>query len=267
VSTDDEHAYGTAELDAPVGRMDFERAIRSLNMADLELREAVLNVAARVVALTDELVRRLDRVEPLPAAPNTPAEVKQGTVELAIERTLGATLETIRAADARIPTRVSIDLGTASKYETPSPDIPCAELVHLCQVRCCTFSFGLSTEDLDEGVIRWDYGQPYLIRQRAGDGFCVHNDPGTHACTVHEFRPRVCRAYDCRDDERIWQDYARRIPASPVLGGIYDDKGRGTSFDLLERAKERARAIGVEQKSISETYSDAAPIRGPKPVK
>src|SRR5262249_18308276 len=149
----------------------------SLNMADLELRDAVLNVAARVVALTDELVRRLDRVEPLPAQPNTPAAAPDGTVEIAIERALGATLETIRAADARMPTRVSLDLGKTSKYETPGADIPCAELMHLCGARCCRFSFGLSTEDLDEGVIRWDYGQPYLIRQRASDGFCVHNDP------------------------------------------------------------------------------------------
>jgi hypothetical protein len=167
-------------------------------------------------------------------------------------------------SDAGIATRVSIDLG-GPKYATPSPPIPCGELVSLCGGRCCTLSFALSTEDLDEGVIRWDYGQPYLIRQRASDGFCVHNDPDSHFCTVHEFRPRVCRKYDCRKDERVWIDFEQRIPAAPVRGA-YDDKGYGTSFDLLERAKERARAIGIEQKSISETFADGDPVRGPKPV-
>src|SRR5215467_4814865 len=108
--------------------------------------------------------------------------------------------------------------------------IPCAELIPLCQARCCTLSFALSTEDLDEGVIRWDYGQPYLIRQRSSDGYCVHNAPGSHACTVHAFRPRVCRGYDCRKDTRVWIDYEQRIPA-PMIEGVYHDKGSGDAFN------------------------------------
>src|ERR1041384_5194790 len=69
----DDSSYGTALPDAPVGRVDFERAIRSLHMSDLDLRDALLNLAARVVALTDVVTRRIDGVEPLPAAPGTPA--------------------------------------------------------------------------------------------------------------------------------------------------------------------------------------------------
>lgn len=30
---------------------------------------------------------------------------------------------------------------------------------------------------------------------------------------MYAARPAVCRSYDCRDDPRIWSDYARRIPA------------------------------------------------------
>jgi len=262
---DDELAYGTAPPDAPVTRADFERAIRSLNMSDLHLRDGMLNIAARLVALTDELTRRLDGVEPVPAAPGTPAKPPTATVEAAVEGALDQTLSTIHASDAGTPTRVSLDLG-GSKYDAKSPAIPCAELIALCGARCCTLSFALSTEDLDEGVIRWDYGQPYLIRQRASDGYCVHNDPQSHGCTVHPHRPRVCRGYDCRKDERIWIDYEQRIPA-PAPHGKYEDKGQGSAFDLLERAKARAAAIKLESFAISRSYADQAAHKGPKPTR
>ena len=262
---DDEQAYGTALRDAPVTRADFERAVRSLNMSDLQLRDGMLNLAARLVALTDELTRRLDGVEPLPAEPNTPAKPPTATVEAAVEDALDTTLSTIHANDASTATRVSLDLG-GPKYETPSPSIPCDELIPLCRAHCCTLSFALATEDLDEGVIRWDYGQPYLIRQRAADGYCVHNDPESHGCTVHAFRPRVCRSYDCRKDKRIWVDYEQRIPAE-MPQGSYADRGRSTSFDLVERAKARSVAIARETVAISESYADAVPHKGPKPAR
>lgn len=115
-------------------------------------------------------------------------------------------------------------------------------------------------------MVRWDYGQPYLIRQRASDGYCVHNDPQSHGCTVHAHRPRVCRGYDCRQDKRIWIDYEQRIPA-PAVHGKYDDKGQGSTFDLLERAKARAAAIKLESFAISRSYADRAPHKGPKPTK
>jgi Fe-S-cluster containining protein len=264
MSENDDHAYGTAPPDAPVTRADFERAIRSLNMSDLDLRDAILNVGARIVALTDELTRRLDGVEPQPAPPNTPAPAPTATVEVAVAQSIEATLTAIHTDDARRRTRVSLDLG-GSKYEAASPDIPCAELIPLCGARCCVLSFALSTEDLDEGVIRWDYGQPYLIRQRASDGYCVHNDPDGHGCTVHAARPRVCRMYDCRKDNRIWIDYEQRIPAPPHQG-VYDDRGYGSDIDLLARARARAAAISRETLAISQSFADPAPAKGPKPA-
>jgi hypothetical protein len=257
--------YGTADRDAPVSRRELERAVRALNLSDLDLREAILHLGARVVALTDELTRRLDGVEPLPAAPNTPAPPPVATVEAAVAEHLDATLATIQAGDARAPTRVSLDLG-ASKYEAATPDIPCAELIALCGARCCKMTFALSTEDLDEGVIRWDYGQPYLIRQRASDGFCVHNHPAGHGCTVHPHRPRVCRVYDCRKDSRVWIDYAQRIPAPEELGA-YRDRGAGSAFDLLARVRARQAAIERETAAIAQTFADAGPRAGPAPEK
>ena len=114
-------------------------------------------------------------------------------------------------------------------------------------------------------MIRWDYGQPYLIRQRKSDGYCVHNDPTTRACTVHAQRPRTCRVYDCRSDKRIWTDFEQRIPA-PHFEGVFDDRGQeGPTFDLVARAKNRLRVIDAEKHSISETFAELAPQLGPEP--
>lgn len=260
--------YGTADRESPVSRADFERAVRSLNMSDQDLRAAMLQLAARVVALTDELTRRVDGVEPLPAPPNTPATPPTATVEIAVAEALPDALMQVRAADAQRPTRVSLDLGD-DKYEAEAADVPCGELIPLCKAACCRLTFALSTQDLDEGIIRWDYGQPYLIRQRASDGYCVHNDPASGGCTVHPARPRVCRVYDCRQDERIWIDFERRIPAARLAGASPDDGSLPDDpeqhFDLFERANLRADALRREMRAVSETFADGEPRRGPAP--
>ena len=101
------------------------------------------------------------------------------------------------------------------KYQTESPDIPCAELLPLCRAACCNLAFSLSLQDLDEGVVRWNYAVPYQIRQNPETGKCNHfvTDKG---CSIYECRPAVCRSYDCRNDERIWKDYEKRIPADTL---------------------------------------------------
>ncbi len=266
--SDDDLAYGTAEPDAPVKRAEFERAIRNLHMSDVDLRDTVLQLAARVVALTDELTRRVDGVEPAPAPPNTPAPTPTGTIEMAVEAQVPANVEQIRASDARAGYRVSLDLGGEDKYKVEPATPPCEELIAICQARCCKLSFALSTADLDEGVIRWDYGQPYLIAQRASDAYCVHNDPTTRFCTVHAFRPRICRTYDCRNDKRIWIDYDQRIPAPTPEHGTREAEAKPTKpFDLLERARKRAVAVHVETQAIAESFAEREPARGPTPKK
>ena len=96
-----------------------------------------------------------------------------------------------------------------------SVDIDCPSLIPICQGRCCAFVFCLTKQDLDEGVVRWDYGNPYWIKQGA-DGRCTHSDPVTHLCTIHEHRPFNCRKFDCRNDERIWDDFEKKILAPPL---------------------------------------------------
>lgn len=132
---------------------------------------------------------------------------------------LEATVEQAREDLAKVimPKVRLADLG--DKYaDTTSVDIDCASRLHLCHARCCTFRFYLTKQDLDEGVARWDYGNPYWIRQSA-DGYCAHCDPTTRHCGIHAQRPHVCRRYDCRHDARIWLDFAGRVPAPMDLAG------------------------------------------------
>jgi hypothetical protein len=211
-----------------VKRADLERAIRHLNMSDLDLRDALIDIAARVVTLTEELDRRGD-----------------GTLEAAVAAALPAKLVEIRQNDMLQTPRVALDPGP-DKYAAEPATVPCDELMPICQARCCkVFTFALSTQDLDEGVIRWDYGRPYRIRKRASDGYCVHNDPASHGCTAHAQRPRICRTYDCRTDPRIWADFDNRIlaPEGTRLESRQD-------FDLFARARTRAAAIAIEDAAV-----------------
>jgi Fe-S-cluster containining protein len=255
----DAHAYGTASKEEPITRADFERAIRGLNTADLMVRDQLLHLAAQVVALTDEMTRRLDGVEPKPAPPNTPAAPAITTVENMVALTTDDHLHQVRANDAYHDNGVSYDLVGESKYDLVAEAPPCEELIPLCGARCCRLRFALSTEDLDEGIVRWDYGRPYMIRQRASDNYCVHNDPETRFCTVHTVRPRVCRTYHCKTDPRIWIDYEKRIPA-PDPNTFH----KSWTFDLMERARQRTLAIFNEADAIANSYPETAPKRGPK---
>jgi hypothetical protein len=229
--------FGTLSLDAAITRTDFERALRSLHLSDIDLREMLLRLAAQVVALTE-------------------------ASGVSVDEAAAAALERIRANDARTGGRVWLETELENKYDVTGATPPCDELMPICHARCCKLSFPLSTADLDEGVIRWDYGQPYRIRQRASDGYCVHNDPESRGCSVHAQRPATCRRYDCRNDSRIWLDYARRVPAPP------DHPGDGSegAFDLMERVKLRAVAEVMEHNAIGHTFADDDAREGPPPA-
>lgn len=94
-------------------------------------------------------------------------------------------------------------------------EIDCENRVHLCKVACCRLPFALSKQDVREGIVRWNLGQPYLIDQ-GKDGCCTHLDRDTFGCTVYKNRPVPCRAFDCRNDKRIWLDFEGKI-ANPVV--------------------------------------------------
>lgn len=176
----------TPELRAEIERgLQFSNVISSVNMD--QNKETI----ASLQALTNLLIRN-------------------GVVKT---EELAKSLEEARQRVAKFPmpaVRLA-DLGD-KHAEGQTAEIDCANRIHLCQARCCTFKFYLTKQDLDEGKARWDYGNPYWIKQ-GQDGYCVHSDPQTRACSIHASRPHVCRAYDCRNDKRVWIDFENRIPA------------------------------------------------------
>lgn len=121
-----------------------------------------------------------------------------------------------KAAEAERP-RVKLRV-LDDKYQLAGADIDCASRLHLCHGRCCAFSFALTEQDLEEGVVRWELEDPYRIRHDA-DGFCTHLDRATLGCTVYDKRPGPCRQFDCRGDQRVWIDFEARIPA-PMPEGL-----------------------------------------------
>jgi Fe-S-cluster containining protein len=82
--------------------------------------------------------------------------------------------------------------------------------MHICKAVCCRMRFMLSAEEVDAGIVKWDIGHPYVIRHDSC-GSCVHNDAETHGCEVYADRPRVCRQYDCTNDDRIWADFDNMV--------------------------------------------------------
>lgn len=101
--------------------------------------------------------------------------------------------------------------------------IDCENRIHLCQAACCRLKFALSRQDVEEGIVKWDFARPYLI-QRGENGRCIHQDQQTCQCSVYEHRPLPCRAYDCRNDQRIWQDFDRNI-INPNLDNLFTEDG------------------------------------------
>jgi len=184
--------------DLQMAMQEVERGLRFTHVMMAVNQDQGNEAVAYVQALADVLVekgilRQEDLEEPLENARKEVAQVLMPRVRLA-------------------------DMG--DKYaEGQAVEIDCFARIPLCHARCCSFKFFLTKQDLDEGGARWDYGNPYWIKQ-AKDGYCTHCDPQTRGCAIHAKRQHVCRQYDCRYDKRIWVDFEKRIPApmKPVSG-------------------------------------------------
>lgn len=104
-----------------------------------------------------------------------------------------------------------------SKYEFQGgAEIDCESRIHLCKAACCRLPFALSKQDVQEGVVKWDLGQPYM-NARDTDGYCAHLEKCSGQCTVYAQRPIPCRGYDCRKDQRIWLDFENCV-INPRVG-------------------------------------------------
>jgi len=136
---------------------------------------------------------------------------------------------------------VLINTDAPDKYAIPAdvlPEIDCENRVELCHAACCALRFPLSKQDLDEGIVRWDYGLPY--QNRVGpDSYCVHHDRKSLRCTVYENRPSVCRTYDCRQDKRIWLDFEQRV----INPDLFTRGSDGTLIPVFKRVAEPGEEI------------------------
>lgn len=127
------------------------------------------------------------------------------------------------------------ELGMGAVFQDPEHDkyafaekevkIDCENRIHLCKAACCRLSFALSRQDIEEGVLKWELGRPYMIAQD-NDGYCRHLDREGSKCTVYANRPVPCRAYDCRKDNRIWVDFEKEV-INPNLEELFTNNGNG----------------------------------------
>jgi|SRR5947209_6648432 len=108
---------------------------------------------------------------------------------------------------------------------SPNAEIDCENRLHLCHAACCRLRFALTVRDVEEGRAKWNLGQPYMIRQ-GEDGYCHHLDREKRQCGIYEDRPFVCRAYDCRQDKRIWEDFDNGV-VNPELGNLIEQLKSG----------------------------------------
>lgn len=178
--------------DEPI-EADLKGALIFAHTLGMQTKFSTLDARVRLQALVEELVA-------------------QGALDL---RRMEERQKQIREREAeRLAGQVIVNLGpNVDKYtQTDLPQIDCEARIPLCKARCCSLTFNLSVQDLEERVVEWDYSRPYAIRHGA-NGFCVHNDRETGGCGVYAQRPSVCRTYDCRQDKRIWQDFEKRIIA------------------------------------------------------
>ena len=86
-------------------------------------------------------------------------------------------------------------------------DVDCESCLDTCKAICCKFPFALSRQDVEEGIVRWEFKRPYLIAHDT-DGYCTHLNRETYQCAVHDYRPVPCRGFDCKYNSRwqVWND-------------------------------------------------------------
>ncbi len=138
-----------------------------------------------------------------------------------------------------------VESGMGLMYQDPEYDkytfdqeahVDCESQLAVCKAVCCKLPFALSKQDVEEGIIRWEFGRPYLIAH-GGDGYCVHLDRETYRCTVREYRTVPCRGFDCRDNEKwkVWEDYERNILNNELMKKIDQDNSR--IYSIHDRAR------------------------------
>lgn len=114
-----------------------------------------------------------------------------------------------------------------------SADIDCNDCLKTCKAACCKMPFALSKQDIDEGILKWEFGRPYMIAH-GEDGYCVHLDRNTYKCSIHEHRPVPCRGFDCRENKKwpVWKDFKNKTLDEKLNEKI---KGSNEAFYTIQK--------------------------------
>jgi len=140
-----------------------------------------------------------------------------------------------------------VDSGFGLMYQDPEydkytfaqeADVDCESRLDTCKALCCKLPFALSKQDVEEGIIRWEFGRPYLIAH-GDDGYCVHLDRNTYKCTVREHRIVPCRGFDCRNNKQwhVWADYEKKILNPELEERIDSDNSKIYSCSVSNKSK------------------------------
>jgi Fe-S-cluster containining protein len=170
-----------------------QKAFVRTNTALGETHADVVAVASTVQALVDLLVARgvIDAAALRDVLPDATRRLEESELG---ERLMVRTQELYR-----------------DKYQEPNAPVDCDARMPVCKGACCGCRVPLSSQDVAEGVVKWDLARPYYLRQSEA-GRCVHQELPSGRCGVYEKRPLPCRSYTCRNDARIWRDFEKMIP-------------------------------------------------------
>jgi Fe-S-cluster containining protein len=142
-----------------------------------------------------------------------------------------------------------VESGMGLMYQDPEEDkytfeheahVDCESRLHTCKAMCCKFPFALSKQDVEEGIIRWEFGRPYLIAHDT-DGYCVHMDRKKYHCTVRDHRPVPCRGFTCENNEKwhVWNDYEAKEINQEMIEKISQDNSKIYAISKV-RSNERS---------------------------
>ena len=126
--------------------------------------------------------------------------------------------------------------GTEDKRTVQGQPIDCEARLPLCKAACCALEVEMSAQDVEEGRLRIELGQPYLLR-RSDDGHCCHLDRATGGCGAYDDRPVVCRNFSCINDARIWHDFEARVPNEEGIQQILTRGRAGRLRVMVERPR------------------------------
>jgi Fe-S-cluster containining protein len=89
-------------------------------------------------------------------------------------------------------------------------EFDCAERLPICKAVCCSFTFAITKEEVQQNIIQWNPKLPYFIK-RDEDGYCPHLNRETCSCNIWDDRGQRARKYDCRKDPNVWLDWDNMI--------------------------------------------------------